>query len=81
MYAATAVPFTIFTVWIFGALQLPYMTYDINASAAEARDREGGFTWFSRLWWPIILIQTSLTDKAANRRLRGLEYEYEERSR
>jgi len=73
-YVATAVPFTIFTVWLFGALQLPYMT---NASAAEA-SKKGGFTWFSRLWWPVILIRTSLTDKAKNRQIRGLEYEYDE---
>ncbi|KAF8650649.1 hypothetical protein AX14_008585 [Amanita brunnescens Koide BX004] len=77
-YVATAVPFTLLTVWIIGALQLPYMTYDVDATAAEKRDQEGGFTWFSRLLWPIILIRTSLTDKAKNRRLRGLGYEYDQ---
>ena len=74
-YVATAVPFTLLTVWIVGALQLPYMTDDVNATAAKERNQEG-FTWFSRLLWPITLIRTSLSDKAKNRRLRGLGYEY-----
>ena len=66
---------TILTVWLVGALQLPYMAFDVNAAAAQKAKKNGGHKLFSRLGWPIVLIQTSLTDKAENRRLRGLGYE------
>ncbi|KAK2462780.1 hypothetical protein APHAL10511_005171 [Amanita phalloides] len=72
-YIATAVTITFITIWLVGAMQLPYMAHDVNPSAAQAQG-QNGYKW-SRLWWPVILIQTSLTDKAENRRIRGLEYE------
>lgn len=74
-YVASALPTTLLTIWVMGALLLPTMAYDVNASAAQARMQNGGYNWFSRLFWPVILIQTSLTDKAKNRRIRGLKYE------
>ncbi|KAF8319594.1 hypothetical protein F5887DRAFT_905459 [Amanita rubescens] len=74
-YIVSTVSMTILTVWLVGALQLPYMAFDVNAAAAQEAKKNGGHKLFSRLGWPIILIQTSLTDKAENRRMRGLEYE------
>ena len=58
-----------------GVMLLPYMAYDVNASAAQEQTKNGGYNWLSRLFWPFILIQTSLTNKAENRRIRGLKYE------
>lgn len=74
-YIVSVISMTVLTVWLVGALQLPYMAFDVNAAAAQEAKKNGGHNLLSRLLWPIILIQTSLTNKAENRRMRGLEYE------
>ena len=75
-YFVTALPLTLFTIWIFGVMQLPYIAKQKRAieGTDEKRKAVNPYKW-SRLWWPIILIKTLLTDKAENKRLRGLEYQ------
>lgn len=71
-YVATAVPLTILTIWLVGAMQLPSMAYDINPYAdGKQAVEEREYKW-SRLWWPVVLIRTSLTNQPENRRIRGL---------
>ncbi|KIL59755.1 hypothetical protein M378DRAFT_131254 [Amanita muscaria Koide BX008] len=75
-YFVTALPLTLFTMWLVGVMQLPFIAEQKSAieGTGEQRKTVNPYKW-SRLWWPIILLKTSLTDEAENKRLRGLEYQ------
>ena len=75
-YVITAVLFTFATIWILGAMQLPYVARQKNNLTPRGGEETAinPYKW-SRWWWPIILLKTGLTDEAENRRLRGLEFQ------
>jgi len=75
-YAITAAALTIVTTWFLGAMQLPYVARQKTALTprGEQEAESNPYKW-SRWWWPIVLLKTSLTDQAEHRRLRGLEYQ------
>ncbi|PFH48071.1 hypothetical protein AMATHDRAFT_181098 [Amanita thiersii Skay4041] len=72
-FFAAALPLTVVTVWIIGAMQLPneiQRPSDLRHVNAPYED-DNTYRW-SRLWWPVILVQTRLADRIENQRLRGL---------
>ncbi|KAF8625330.1 hypothetical protein AX17_006872 [Amanita inopinata Kibby_2008] len=74
-FFATAIPLTVVTIWVIGVIQLPDMrrqTQNILTSDPFKERNDGEYKW-SRLWWPVVLMQTSLSNKAENRRIRGLD--------
>jgi hypothetical protein len=75
-YIIAAVSLTAVTIWVLGAMQLPYMVQQKRAmTTREGQETASNPYKWSRLWWPITLLKTSLTDEAEHRRLRGLEFQ------